>query len=115
MSLISLGASHHSGSQRQWILWTIGLACLLLFATTPRAHAETQEECQRHIAHVDHELHEAIEHHGVHSREAEHQRHELHEARERCWREHHQWWDEREHRWHTQQDWDDRDHDDPHY
>jgi hypothetical protein len=115
---MSLGASrHYSRSQRRWVLWTIAFAGLLLFAATPRAHAETQEECQHRIVHIDHELHEAIEHHGVHSREAEHERHELHEARERCWREHHQWWDEDEHRWHTQQDWDDRDHDrdDYHY
>jgi hypothetical protein len=35
----------------------------------------------------------------------------LHEARERCWRERHQWWDEHEHRWRTERDWDEHDHD----
>ena len=79
-------------------------------AATPRAPAETQQQCQHPRAHVDHELYAAIEHHDVHSREAEHQRHELHQARECCWREH-QGWDEHEHGWHTRQDWDDRDHD----
>ena len=88
---MSLRASQHCGAQRQWVLWTIAFAGLLLFAATSRAHAETQEECQHPIAHIDYELHEATEHHGVHSREAWHHRHQLHEAPERCWREHHQW------------------------
>lgn len=92
----------------------VGLGVLaggMLFFTLPRMHAETQEQCQRRVAHAEHELHEAIEHHGRNSRKAEHERRELHEARERCWREHHQWWDEHEHRWRQQNDWDDRDHD----
>jgi hypothetical protein len=58
---MSLGPSHHLGSQRQWVLSTIAFTGLLLFAATPRARAETQEECQHHIAHIDHELHEAIQ------------------------------------------------------
>jgi len=91
-----------------------GLAVLaggLLFLTVPRMHAETPEQCQRRIAHAEHELHEAVERHGRNSQKAEHERRELHEARERCWREHHQWWDEHEHRWRQEHDWDDRDHD----
>jgi len=32
-----------------------------------RAQAETQEQCQRRIAHAEHELHEAIERHGRHA------------------------------------------------
>ena len=86
-------------------------AGFLLFTAVPRAHAESEEQCQRRIAHADHELHEAIEHHGRNSPQADHERHELHEARERCWREHHRWWDEHEHRWREEHDWDDRDHD----
>lgn len=84
---------------------------LLLFATPPRAHAESRDRCQRRIRHAEHVLHEAIERHGRRSRQADHERGELHEARERCWREHHRWWDEHEHRWHEERDWDDRDHD----
>lgn len=86
-------------------------AAMVLFTGVPRAHAESEEECQHRIAHADHELHEAIERFGPESRQAEHERHELHEARERCWREHRRWWDEDAHRWHDQHDWDDRDHD----
>jgi hypothetical protein len=76
-----------------------------------RAQAETQEQCQRRIAHAEHELHEAIERHGRHSRQAGHERRELRGARERCWREHRQWWDEHEHRWRQERDWNDHDHD----
>ena len=97
-------------SVRNWLVSSAVLAGLLFFVSVPRVHAESEEQCQRRIAHADHELHEAIEHHGPNSRQADHERHELHEARERCWREHHRWWDEDQHRWHDQQDWDDHDH-----
>jgi hypothetical protein len=89
------------------VLTAAALAGLLM--TAPRLRAD--DACQRRVAHADHRLHEAIEHHGYQSGEAEHWRHELHEARERCWRDEHRWWDEDGHRWHTDQDWDDHDHD----
>ena len=69
------------------------------------------DDCQKRIAHADHKLHEAIEHHGRNSEQAEHWRHELHEAREYCWQHSHRWWDEDEHRWRTEHDWDEHDHD----
>ena len=87
------------------------LTAALLFTTVSRLHAEDQDQCQRRVVHAEHELHEAIEKHGRHSAKADHERHELHEARERCWRERHRWWDEHEHRWHTERDWDEHDHD----
>jgi len=88
------------------------LTAALLFTAVPRLHAEDHyERCQRRIAHADHELHEAMERHGRHSPQAEHKRHELREARERCWNEYHRWWDEDEHRWHTDRDWNEHDHD----
>jgi len=88
------------------------LTAALLFTSVPRLHAdEHYERCQRRIAHADHELHEAIEKHGRHSPQADHKRNELREARERCWSEYHRWWDEDEHRWHTERDWNDHDHD----
>ncbi len=80
-------------------------------AATPLVRAESQEHCQRRIVHAEHDLHEAIERYGRHSARADHERRELHAARERCWRERHQWWDEHEHRWHTERDWDEHDHD----
>ena len=89
----------------------VATICGTLIFGAPRLGAQTAEHCQRRIAHAEHELHEAIERHGSHSRRARHERRELRGARERCWREHHQWWDEHEHRWRTERDWDDRDHD----
>lgn len=87
------------------------LTAALLLTAAPRVHAEDIDRCQRRVAHAEHELHEAIERHGRHSRQADHERRELHAVRERCWREQHRWWDEHEHRWHTERDWDERDHD----
>jgi hypothetical protein len=84
------------------------LAAALLFSSAPRAAGD--DGCHRRTERAEHKLHEAIEHHGPYSRQAEHWRHELREARERCWRERQQWWDEHGHRWHHDRDWDDRDH-----
>jgi hypothetical protein len=96
---------------RKTMLAAAALVGMLAFAGAPRASAEDYDRCQRRIAKADHKLHEAIEHHGWYSRQADHARHELHEARERCWNERHRWWDEDGHRWHSDRDWDDHDHD----
>jgi hypothetical protein len=85
----------------------VGGLTLSMGATGARAN----EECQERLVHADHKLHEAIEHHGYESRQADHWRHELREAREYCWEHSHRWWDEDGHRWHTERDWDDHDHD----
>jgi hypothetical protein len=98
-------------SIKSWLLSLAVAAGLMLFGAVPRAHAESPEQCQRRIVHAEHELHEAIERHGRHSHQADHERRELREARDRCWRENHRWWDEHEHRWHQERDWDDHDHD----
>jgi hypothetical protein len=90
------------------------LAGFLVLTGTPPLRAD-RDDCQRRIAHADHKLHEAIEHHGYQSRQADRSRHELHEARERCWSASHRWWDEHERRWHTDRDWDDHDHDRDHH
>jgi hypothetical protein len=83
----------------------------LFLTVMPRLRAEGTDKCQGRILHAEHELHEAIEHHGRRSRQADQERRELRTARERCWRERHQWWDEHDHRWHHERDWDDHDHD----
>jgi hypothetical protein len=87
------------------------LMAVLLCAAVPRLRAEDLDRCQRQVAHAEHDLHEAIEKHGRNSRQANHERRELRNARERCWREGHRWWDEHEHRWHTERDWNEHDHD----
>jgi hypothetical protein len=76
-----------------------------------QVHAETVDQCQHRIQHAEHDLHEAIEHHGRHSKQANHERSELQAARDRCWHENHRWWDEHEQRWRTGHDWNDHDHD----
>jgi hypothetical protein len=105
---LQLGEKNYLG---RTLLGSAAFLAMLVFAGAPRAFAEDYYHCQRRIAKADHELHEAIEHHGSYSRQADHARHELHEARERCWRERHRWWDEDERRWHSDRDWDDHDHD----
>jgi len=81
------------------------LVGMLAFVSAPRVRAD--DDCQRRIAKADHKLHEAVEHHGWDSKQAAHARHELHESREHCWTGGHRWWDEDEHRWRTDRDWDD--------
>ena len=103
------------GGRRSWILSLGIIVAFVASCGVPRSFAQSREDiderCHRRIEHAEHELHEAIEHHGRYSRQANHERRELRDARERCWREHHRWWDEHERRWHDQRDWDDRDHD----
>jgi hypothetical protein len=65
----------------QAALATAALGGFLLFAGAPSAKADN---CQRRIAHAEHELGEAIEDHGYYSRQADHWRHERHEAYEAC-------------------------------
>jgi hypothetical protein len=84
------------------------LAGCLAFSSTP---VRADDGCQRSVAKIDHNLHEAIEHHGPTSKEAAHWRGELAAQRERCWNSEHRWWDEDAHRWHTDRDWDEHDHD----
>jgi len=86
------------------------IAAFLLFSAAPRTVAN-ESECQHRIVKADHKLHEAAEHHGWDSPQAEHARQDLREAREYCWSTYHRWWDEDGHRWHTDRDWDDHDHD----
>jgi hypothetical protein len=94
---------------RRVLLAAAALAGFLMFLGAPQLRAD--DDCQRRIAKADHKLHEAIEHHGYRSEQAERRRKELHEVRERCWNAQRRWWDEHEHRWHTDRDWDDHDHD----
>jgi hypothetical protein len=85
-------------------------AALLSVGAAP-LHAE--DDCQKRIAHADHKLHEAAEHHGWDSPQASKYRAELAAARSYCWDHSHRWWSEEDHRWHSERDWDDHDHDHP--
>jgi hypothetical protein len=84
-----------------------GGVLLLTTATVGRG----DDECQKRTIKSDHNLHEAIKKYGPDSPEAEKWRHELMEARSFCWEHDKRWWDEDSHRWHSDREWDEHDHD----
>jgi hypothetical protein len=86
---------------------------LLLFTAVPLVHADERDRCQHAIEKAEARLDRAIHSKGEHSRAADERRRELNAERERCWGEHHQWWNAREHRWETEHNWEDR-HEDRH-
>ena len=81
------------------------LAGLMMFTGAPDVKA-IEAECQHRTEKADHDLHEAIKHHGYDSKQAEHARHELSAAREYCWGQDHKWWDVEAHQWRTEHNWD---------
>lgn len=85
----------------------------LLLLGAPKSRAN-EEDCQKRVVHIDHELHRAAEKHGWDSPQAREKRRDLVAAREWCWEHGHRWWDEDAQRWHTERDWDEHDHDRPH-
>ena len=99
---------------RKAVLSAAVLAGFLMFTAVPLVRAD-EHDCQRRIARADHRLDQAVARHGPQSRQAENARRTLRAERERCWNGIHRWWDEREHRWHTERDWDDHDHDRDHH
>lgn len=86
------------------------LSVLLWFAAVPPSHADDRERCRQRIEKAEARLYEAIRKHGEGSHQANDRRRDLNAERERCWREHHAWWDAHDHQWHNDRDWD-RDHD----
>ena len=89
------------------LLVTMGaLAGVLVLTGAPRVSA-SESACQHRTEKADHDLHEAIKHHGYDSKQAEHARHELSDAREHCWGESHKWWDVEAHQWRMERNWED--------
>ena len=82
------------------------LSVLLLFVAVPRSHADDRANCQQRIEQTEARLQQEIREHGEHSPQADNQRRALNEERERCWNEHHGWWNGSEHQWHNERDWD---------
>lgn len=94
------------------------LGVVLMFVAVPRSHADDREKCQRRIEQTEARLQQEIREHGERSPQADNQRRELNEERERCWNEHHGWWNGSEHQWHNERDWDrerERERDNPIY
>jgi len=83
----------------------------LLFGA-PQSRAD-DDDCQKRIIRIDHDLHKAAEKHGWDSPQAAEQRTALIAAREWCWEHSHRWWDEDTRKWHLERDWDEHDHDHP--
>jgi hypothetical protein len=80
---------------------------LLLFAAAPALHADERDRCRHAIEKAEVRLDRAIRNRGEHSHAAEERRRQLYAERERCWAEHHQWWNGRDHRWETEHNWED--------
>lgn len=83
---------------------------LAWFVAVPVARADDRSKCQHAVEKAEARLDHAIHDKGERSREAEERRRDLNAERQRCWEQHHQWWNGKEHRWETEQNWD-RDHD----
>ncbi|HTR47131.1 MAG TPA: hypothetical protein VMM16_07105 [Verrucomicrobiae bacterium] len=58
------------------------LGALLVFGTAGTASAD--DWCAKHIRHQQHELNEAIKHHGYYSRQADRERRELDRVLDQC-------------------------------
>jgi phosphoenolpyruvate-protein kinase (PTS system EI component) len=85
---------------------TVMGAALMFFVAAPRVHADDRSKCRHAVEKAEARLDKAIEHNGERSREAEDRRRDLNAERQRCWEKHHQWWNAKEHRWETEQNWD---------
>lgn len=83
-----------------------GLMGFVMLCGAPQLRADS---CQKRTESAAHHLHEAVEHHGVNSREADHARRQLSDAREYCWDHGHRWWNTDDNTWHNRHDWDDND------
>jgi hypothetical protein len=87
-------------------------ALMFFVAAAPKAQADDRSHCQHAVEKAESRLDHAIHANGEHSREAEDRRRDLNAERQRCYEQYHQWWNGKEHRWETEQNWDhDRDHD----
>jgi len=59
-------------------------AFILLGAAGTASAADWYHDCDRRVAHEQHELDRAIAHHGYYSRQADHERHELWRIESEC-------------------------------
>lgn len=85
-------------------------AALLFWVATPGVRADDDRaKCQHAVEKAEGRLDKAVGEHGPHSPEADERRRDLVAERQHCWDRYHQWWNGREHRWETEQNWDDYD------
>ncbi|HZW81666.1 MAG TPA: hypothetical protein VFF50_14420 [Candidatus Deferrimicrobiaceae bacterium] len=81
-------------------------AALMFFMAAPRANADDRSHCQHAVEKAESNLDRAIHEHGDHSPQADARRRDLNAERQHCWEKYHQWWNGKEHRWETEQTWD---------
>lgn len=91
----------------------LGLA-LFLIPAAPRAYADDRADCQHHIEKAEARVDEAARKYGPNSRQVADRQRDLNAERQRCWDKNHAWYNAREHRWETQQNWEGYDHDHDH-
>lgn len=82
-----------------------GALCMFV-AAAPPAHADDRSKCQHAVEKAEANLDRAIHDHGDHSPQAEDRRRDLNAERQHCWDKYHQWWNGKDHRWETEQNWD---------
>ncbi len=100
----------------QPVLPALLLGTLVFLGGAPKAKANDWDDCNRRIAKVQWQLHEAVEYHGYDSRQARHWRHELNEEYEkqgRLRRKYH--YDRDDYRSYNRRDFDRRDYDNESY
>jgi hypothetical protein len=78
------------------------------FVAAPVARADDRSHCQHAVEKAEARLDQAIRHNGEHSRQAEDRRRDLNAERQHCYEQYHQWWNGRDHRWETEQNWENR-------
>lgn len=82
-------------------------AALSWFVAAPLVHADDDRgKCQHAVERAEMRVDKAVRDHGERSPEADARRHELNAERQHCWDKYHQWWNGKEHRWETEQNWD---------
>jgi len=86
------------------------VAALSWFVAAPLARADDRSKCQHAVEKAEARLDRAIQHGGEHSRQADERRRDLNAERQRCWDQHHEWWNGKDHHWEKEQNWD-HDHD----
>ncbi len=80
----------------------------LTFMAAPQVRADDDRaKCQHAVEKAEARLDRTIHEHGERSHEAEDRRRALNAERQRCWERYHQWWNGRDHRWETEQNWED--------
>ncbi len=88
---------------------------LWFFVAAPQARADDRSKCQHAVEKAEARFDRAVQKEGEHSHEAEERRRDLNAERQRCWDQYHQWWNGRDHRWETEQNWDNDHHDHDNY